>query len=123
MYLFILPSFFFLSKNPLDISMGELLDRLYNYRSLWILYICAQLKSNDWGSWKCVCVIKKHVQKCGEITFAEDNGNVIGGELTLALDTDEERRAASSGGQLAREVNALEEERESALELRDHELH
>lgn len=70
-----------------------------------------------------VFVIKKRVQRCGEITFAEDNGNVIGGELTLALDTDEERRAASTGGQLAREVNTLEEERESALELSDHELH
>ena len=47
---------------------------------------------------------------------------MIGGELTLAFDADEERRTTSRGGQLAGKVNTLEEEREGALELRNHEL-
>lgn len=47
---------------------------------------------------------------------------MVGGELTLALDSDKERRAASSGGQLARKVNALEQKRERTLELSNHQL-
>ena len=51
------------------------------------------------------------------LTFAKDDWNMVGGQLALTLDTDEEWRTASGGGQLAWEVDALEEEREGALEL------
>jgi hypothetical protein len=56
------------------------------------------------------------------LTFAKEDWNVIGSELTVALDSDEEWGATATRGQLAREVNTFEEERERALQLRNDQL-
>jgi len=44
------------------------------------------------------------------LTFAEQDGNVVGGQLALALDTDEKRGTTACAGKFAREVDTLKEE-------------
>ena len=55
-------------------------------------------------------------------TFAEYDWNVVGSQLTLAFNTDQQRRTASCRGQFTWKVNTLEQEREGSLQLSNHQL-
>jgi hypothetical protein len=51
------------------------------------------------------------------VTFAEKNRDVVGGQLTLALYTDEEWGATTSAGKLSWKVGTLEQEGKSTFKL------
>lgn len=49
------------------------------------------------------------------LTFAVQDGNVIGGQARLGFDADQQRAATTSGYTFAREMNALETQREGTF--------
>ena len=49
------------------------------------------------------------------LTSAVEDGDVLGGQRRLALDADQQRRAATGGHALTGEVDGLEAQGESAL--------
>ncbi len=61
----------------------------------------------------------KRKKKGSRLTFAVQDGNVIGGQSRLGLDTDQQGASTSGSNALAWEMNALETQREGAFLFRN----